>query len=208
LGAENLPIKTNLKGLSGLSALTGKANFDISEWMLLKLTEAGGCRPFAIAMLCKTGVARKALEYYWSRGISPHESALYRIDALKWFGAAVDACLFVANFGTDHSADKSALLYDSIDNKKLITRFGLVDGEMVSSADDYRQLKHLAGVNYYRWRSGVKHDLARVMELEIVSGGLQNGFGVTVDVEETHLYPCSKQPRSRKASPYRKSMCW
>src|SRR5262249_54017823 len=85
LGADNLPEKTNLKRLSGLSARTGKANFDISEWMLLKLAEAAKGRDHVIAMLCKTGVARKALEYFWKRGLSPVTSALYRINAMEWF---------------------------------------------------------------------------------------------------------------------------
>lgn len=33
--------------------------------MLLKLAYAAAGAPFTFAMLCKTGVARKALEYYW-----------------------------------------------------------------------------------------------------------------------------------------------
>jgi hypothetical protein len=192
LGADNLPQKTNVKGLSGLNALTGKANFDISEWMLLKLAEAGGRRPFAIAMLCKTGVARKALEYYWKRDRAPHSSALYRINAQEWFDAAVDACLFLAEFTPGQPTDKSAALYDALETETCLNRFGMVDGEMVSDIDGYRQLKHLSGVNYYRWRSGVKHDLARVMELEVVDGKLYNGFGAPVDLEAIHLYPLLK----------------
>ncbi|HZP80561.1 MAG TPA: class I SAM-dependent methyltransferase [Chthonomonadaceae bacterium] len=192
LGAGNLPEKSNLKRLNGLDARTGKANFDISEWMLLKLAEAARGRPFTLAMLCKTGVARKALEYYWHNGLAPAESALYRIPAVEWFGASVDACLFFARFRAELVTDKSARLYSALDSAMPLTRFGLVDGEMVADVDAYRELKSLRGVNYYRWRSGIKHDLAKVMELDIVNGSLRNGFGVEVDVEETHLYPLLK----------------
>lgn len=177
LGADNLPAKANIKGLTGLNARTGKANFDISEWMLLKLAHASQHQPFTLAMLCKTGVARKALEYCWKRGMTPCESALYRIDALQWFGAAVDACLFYARFVPGSASDTSALLYDGLDSEQPLSRFGLEDGELVSNLDAYRPLKHLCGVNYTRWRSGVKHDLAKVMELDCIGGELRNGLG-------------------------------
>jgi hypothetical protein len=192
LGADNLPEKSNLKRLSGLNARTGKANFDISEWMLLKLAEAARNHPFSIAMLCKTGVARKALEYYWKNDLAPAESALYPINALAWFEASVDACLFFARFCPGSASEKSALLYSALESEIPSARFGLVEGEMVSNVDAYRQWKHLSGVNYYRWRSGIKHDLTKVMELHLIDGRLQNGFGVPVDVEETHLYPLLK----------------
>lgn len=40
LGSKNLPSKTNFQGLRGMDARTGKANFDIAEWMLIRLMEA------------------------------------------------------------------------------------------------------------------------------------------------------------------------
>ena len=40
INGKNLPEKSNFQGQSGLDAMTGKANFDISEWMLVKLAEA------------------------------------------------------------------------------------------------------------------------------------------------------------------------
>jgi methylase of polypeptide subunit release factors len=37
LGSSNLPEKSNFQGHVGLDAITGKSNFDISEWMLIRL---------------------------------------------------------------------------------------------------------------------------------------------------------------------------
>ena len=37
IGSSNLPQKSNFQNYNGLEALTGKSNFDISEWMLIKL---------------------------------------------------------------------------------------------------------------------------------------------------------------------------
>ena len=74
LGGANLPKKSNVDGLRGIDALTGSANFDISEWMIREnfrwLKDRGG----AIAVLCKTSVARKVLARVWAEGI-PIESA-------------------------------------------------------------------------------------------------------------------------------------
>ena len=192
LGADNLPEKSNLKRLGGLSARTGKANFDISEWMLIKLAEAAKGRPFSLAMLCKTSVARKALEHYWKSNNVPAKSALYHIDAVEWFGASVDACLFFAEFNQEVATEKTAAVYDALDSANPRTHFGMVEGEMVADVEDYEGLKHLSGVNYYRWRSGIKHDLAKVMELRLVNDTLINGFGAEVDVEETYFYPLLK----------------
>ncbi len=158
IGSENLPEKTNLKKLSGLNALTGKANFDISEWMILKLAEAVREHSFDIAILCKTGVARKALEYFWKHEYPVVASALYRIDALKWFETSVDACLFYPSFERGKMCNKKSEMYDSLDSLEHVSSFGIVDGKMASNVLDYEKLKRFSGINYYRWWSRIKHD--------------------------------------------------
>ena len=65
IGGSNLPVKANFQGMRGLEARTGKANFDISEWMLIRLVEAIRPRASVLAMLCKTATARKFLRYAW-----------------------------------------------------------------------------------------------------------------------------------------------
>src|ERR1700691_1994399 len=40
MGSSNIPTKRNFKGLNGLDARTGKSNFDVSEWMILRLLRA------------------------------------------------------------------------------------------------------------------------------------------------------------------------
>ncbi|NLS95766.1 MAG: SAM-dependent DNA methyltransferase [Planctomycetaceae bacterium] len=61
LGSSNLPEKSNFHRYAGLDAITGKSNFDISEWMLIQLLECLDGRRATLAMLCKTAVARKVL---------------------------------------------------------------------------------------------------------------------------------------------------
>lgn len=81
IGGRNLPEKSNFQGHGGFAAKTGKANFDISEWMLIKLLEALQGRRAAIAMLCKTATARKVLRHAWLNGLDVGPSSLHLIDA-------------------------------------------------------------------------------------------------------------------------------
>jgi hypothetical protein len=192
IGADNLPEKSNLKGLSGLNARTGKANFDISEWMLLRLFEALSEQNYSLGMLCKTGVARKVLEHGWRNGKAFQDAAIYRIDTASWFGAAVDACLFTANSVTGLSTEQIAHYYASLSAPIPDSRFGLQEGQLVANIEDYRNYRYLNGISHYRWRSGVKHDLAKVMELSIRNSGIENGFGEMVDLEERYKFPLLK----------------
>lgn len=97
LGSSNLPKKTNIHGHRGLDALTGKGNFDISEWMLLRALEwIEGCEA-SLAILCKVAVVRRALRHAWSHGYRLRRAEVRRFDAVKHFGASVDACLFMVS---------------------------------------------------------------------------------------------------------------
>jgi methylase of polypeptide subunit release factors len=99
LGGSNVPEKSNFQKHNGLDAITGKANFDISEWMLIKLADALSGRDAVLAMLVKTVVARKLLYHLWRNGRSLSDASLFRIDAAAHFDAAVDASLIVLKFG-------------------------------------------------------------------------------------------------------------
>ena len=56
LGSSNLPEKSNFQGHSGIEALMGKSNFDISEWMLLRALEWIEGQDATLAILCKVAV--------------------------------------------------------------------------------------------------------------------------------------------------------
>lgn len=63
LGGTNLPPKSNLHRLLGFEAITGKGNFDISEWIIFRLLEAFQNRSAVLAMKCQTAVARRVIAY-------------------------------------------------------------------------------------------------------------------------------------------------
>lgn len=191
LGSSNLPVKSNFQNRRGFDAITGKSNFDISEWMLIKELEWINGREATLAMLCKTTVARKALHQAWKNGLHLKRSDIYLIDASKYFGAAVDACLLVVMGGLGNE-NFDCQVHDSIEAESSINVFGYRDKRLVSNVTIFDRWKHLEGEERYKWRSGIKHDCARVMEFREENGRYRNGFGELVDLEVDYLYPMLK----------------
>lgn len=165
--AERSPVRQN-PGLRGIEALTGSGGFDVADWMIRRLQEA---RPDAvIAMLCKLSVARNLLrDGYRVREVWP-------VDARRWFGVSVEAGLLVL--------DPAAPIGRCQVGGRV---WGVVDGVLVDDLEAWERSRHLIGRGP-TWRSGVKHDAARV--LEILAG--RNGLGEEVDVEEEALWPYLK----------------
>jgi hypothetical protein len=191
LGGANLPAKSNFQGRSGLDALTGKSNFDISEWMLIRLLEAMQGRTATLAMLCKTAVARKILLHGWKHDLISY-ATIRLIDAQKHFNAAVEACLLTCVTGSTPAPEASAEVFPSLAANTSDRSIALRNGSLVSDATGYDATKQFAGSSPFRWRSGIKHDCAKVMELTRVRNRFQNGYGELVELEENYVYPLLK----------------
>jgi hypothetical protein len=191
LNGANVPAKQNFQGFRGIEARTGKSNFDISEWMLIQLVKALRGRPATIAMLCKTGIARKLLRFAWQNDGRIASASLHRIDAKKYFGASVDACLLLIQTGSAGLTE--APVFESLGAKTPSKVLGLAGQDLVSDIRIYRKLKHLEGLSPYQWRSGVKHDCSSVMELWRGDRNfLENKLGEEVELESDYLFPLLK----------------
>jgi hypothetical protein len=194
LASGNVPQKSNFQRHAGLDAITGKSNFDISEWMLIRLLEALHGRCGTLAMLCKTAVARKLLLHAWNHDLSLSAATLYGIDATRHFNANVAACLLVCDFQPG-SRQQRAGVFPELAALQPSSELGWRGGRVVAQVDTFDRWSHLAADGTdrtYVWRSGVKHDAARVMELRAVAGRWYNKLGQCVDLEPTYLYPLLK----------------
>jgi len=120
-----------------------------------------------------------------------HESSVHAIDAARYFGVSVDACLFVTHTGVG-GVDRKATIYRDLSFDSRAQAFGMANGEIVSDLAAFSELRDLDGVEYRRWRSGVKHDAAKIMELERVPTGYRNGLGETWELEPDFVYPLLK----------------
>ncbi|MFQ5717396.1 MAG: N-6 DNA methylase, partial [Nitrospinales bacterium] len=191
LGSSNLPKKDNFRKYRGLDAMTGKSNFDISEWMLIRLLETLNGKPATLATLCKTSVARKVLAHAWKNEIGLDSSHIYPIDASEHFGASVNACFLVCHLSPS-GCNRDGSLYENISKREALHTIGFREGALVADIGLYDRWKHLQGKAIYKWRSGIKHDCSRVMELRKEGRYYRNGFGKTVELEERCLFPALK----------------
>ncbi len=170
--------------------MTGSSNFDLAEHILIKIaTELVDQFP-SIAMLCKSAVARNVLRFAGASSLPVVEAYVRRIDARKWFGAAVDACLFYMEIGKGPKATEARVYPDLFSRepesaigfgKKSLSGVGLFNG--TKEMDAHRSLT---------WRQGIKHDAASVMELVTFRGTLRNRLEEEVDVEPDYVYPLLK----------------
>ena len=191
LGSGNLPPKQNLPGRSGLEGLTGKSNFDVSEWMIGRLLEAAAGRRATLAMLCKTAVARRVLARAWETALPLASCEIRPIDAARHFGVRVDACLLICRSAAGATGVAECRVTDDLETSPGPRAFGWRDGRLVADVAAYERVKPLLG-GQARWRSGVKHDCSAVFEFRDEHGQLVNGLDEVVDLEPDYLYPLLK----------------
>lgn len=200
LSGTNLPVKSNIYGFKGFDALTGKSNFDISQWMLLHLLEWLSGRSAVLAMLCKTAVARKVLQQAWKWNFQTKKSVIYSIDAVEHFGASVDACLLVCVL-EPRANKKECAVYAHLASHTPDSVFALHNGRLVANVHGIALYDRMCGRSPLKWRSGVKHDCSRIMELRPKGKGIyENGLGDSIKLEPTYLFPMLKSSELAKGN--------
>jgi hypothetical protein len=192
LGSENLPHKSNIKKLRGMEARTGGSNFDIAEYIWLKLIEELASEQPTIALLCKISVARNVLQFAFDAHLPITHASIHMIDAKKWFGAVVEACLFCVQIGPGERRYE-AEVYQNLRASEPDFTTGIVEKRLVADMNGYKQVAATDGFCPVTWRQGLKHDAASVMELIYDSfKKLRNKLGDNVIIEPEFLYPLLK----------------
>jgi hypothetical protein len=190
-GGTNLPSKQTQQGFNGLEAMTGKSNFDLSEAILQRLLDQISRTKNTLAMIVKTAVARKLLQYASRQRLGICNAAMYAIDAKREFGAAVDACVFYCD-GTTETPDYTTQIFQDLNAKHPSHSIGFEGSQLIADTHAHARAKEFIGPSPIEWRSGIKHDAAKVMELWTNGDHLENGLGERVDLETTHLFPMFK----------------
>lgn len=191
LNSINLPEKSNFQNHKGIDAITGSGNFDISEWMLLRHIELlSNHNQGSIAFLCKYSVARKVMRQICKDNKSSFSGYIYAIDAKLHFNAAVEACLFVL---IKEKSNTDCEIYDSLDSLIPSYVIGERDGYIVKNVSLYEKWREFNKTDSaYVWRSGIKHDCSKIMELQPSEDGYENGFGEILTCEDDYIYPLFK----------------
>lgn len=186
----NLPEKENFKRLSGTDAITGASNFDICEYIILKLIEKSINKKVAIAMLCKTSVARNVLLELDRNDTCIDSVKMYNFNSSKVFGISAPACLLFIKMSTTNVKCRDCEVYD-IDNPDVIKGHIMFEkGRLSNSNEDVADLEGTCSIE---WRQGVKHDCAGVMELEKKGDNCyRNKNKEEIELEETLVFPLMK----------------
>ena len=185
LNSKNLPKKSNFKNAKGIDAITGKANFDIGEFISFKMLDLFSNENGHFAFLIKNSVIKNIVFDQRKKEYPISDIEKHVINAKKEFDAAVDASLFVCKFNsTPEFTAKEFDFYTS----NLRVCLGWVNNKFASDIDKYKKYQHLDGICPFEWRQGIKHDCAKIMELERIDGGFRNALGEEFELEEDLIY--------------------
>lgn len=200
LSSTNVPIKGNFRKAKGIDAMTGKGNFDIGETVFLQMLDLMGHIKGTIALLLKNSVIKNIIHSQKYDRLSISNIQQHKIDAIREFGAAVAASLFIAK--SAQKPETQCHVFDFYTQEHSHT-YGWVQDKFVSNTYTYEYYKNLDGNCPLVWRSGVKHDCSKVMELKKNSVGYYNALGHHVDIEEDLIYPLVKSSdiNANKAEP-------
>lgn len=191
LSSSNIPKKTNIKGLTGIDAKLGKSNFDIAEYIMIKLLDLiNNSGKGTLAMLCKNQTAKNIVEWAFHSSWNITTMKLFNFDAKKEFDVATEASLFMVRIG-EEDKDKTLTCdaYNLNNPTEKLRTFGWVEDKFVSDVEGYNQASEFDNISPLTWRSGVKHDSSKIFELSIdKDGNLINGFKEVLDLEDTLVY--------------------
>lgn len=186
----NLPTKGNIKKAKGIDAITGKGNFDIAESVCYKIMEAfAGEGHTQIALLVKNSVVRNIVYRQHTNPLYVAGMRQLNFDAKKEFNVSVAASLFHCVISREHEHVCEVLDFYT---RKKSHSFGWVENAFTSNVDEYNETKMLDGESQLVWRSGIKHDCSKVMELSYMDGQYINGLNEVVDIESSSIFPLLK----------------
>lgn len=189
MGGSNVPRKSNFRKLGGMDAITGKSNFDVSECICRQMIGLLEGERGYLALLLKNSVARGIVYGQGNEGLPIANLCQYGIDSRKEFGVSVGASLLCIGMGHGHA--RSCKVKDFYTNADVV-EYGWIGDRFVADIDAYQKYKRIDGRSPLVWRSGIKHDCVKVMELSLEGRGYVNGFNEEVDIEDDLVYPLLK----------------
>ena len=208
LNSINIPEKSNFKKHKGLDAITGKANFDVSEYIIIKLIEMlNYIGKGTIAILCKNSVTKNIVHSLPSNEWNITTLEQYNFSAKEEFNVNTEASLFLIKVGEKNKNSVEACdIYKLSDPLKKIKTYGWVKDKFVSNVENYQNDSLLDNKSSLVWRSGVKHDSSKIMELKVTPDyKLENGLKEIVQVEEDLIFNLLKSSDLKGGTPSEKT---
>lgn len=191
----NLPQKINFKGLRGIDALMGSSNFDICEYIILRLLDEYKYTNSTICMLCKTSVARNIILEMSRKNITYSRIEILNFNSYKIFKISAAACILLIKLSSHGEANRNIICEVKNFTDKSIIDTLIVNNETIKTT---RSKIDLEGNCQLVWRQGVKHDCGKVMELDSKGGELVTKSKVTINIEDGLVFPLVKSSHFKK----------
>jgi hypothetical protein len=195
INSKNLPTKSKFRNEMSIDARMRKNNFDISEYIILKIIDEFKDTTSTIAFLCKTTIPRNVfieldrnnIEYSFIKQLNFNSFESFNIDA--------DTCLFIIQFGGTPLKNKTCEVADISNPSEILHKFGFKEDKFYLDMDN---IQDIDGKCQMEWRLGVKHSCAGVMELICENNQLKNKNGENVSIENNLIYPLLKSGDLKK----------
>lgn len=195
LNSSNIPVKSNFKKLNGLDAITGKGNFDITEYIIIMLLSNFQDYNTTLALLCKNSVAQNIIKDSKNLKLKIKNIKIVEFNANKVFDIACDAVLLYIETG--EPCFDTCKIY-SITNNKEIKTIGWYNNKFISNIEKYKKYMQFDGKCQFMWRQGLKHDCAKIFELTYKNNKFFNGNNNSIDIENDYIYPLFKSSDLKK----------
>lgn len=191
ISGNNIPLKNNFKHQKGIEAITGKGNFDISESICYQLVDLLAMEEAHLVLILKNSIIKNIVYRSLPGRLPIAAMQQYNINAKKEFDVSVAAAVFCCKIAKENIKKEKCIAFDFYTQQELY-RYGWLGHNFVANIDLYQSTKDIDGLSPIEWRSGVKHDCAKVMELTYNGQNYVNGYGNIVDIEEECIYPLLK----------------
>lgn len=188
INSQNLPPKTNFKQNKGLDSITGKANFDIAESIIIDLLRNFDKCSGKMALLVKNSVIKNIIYSLPKLRLLINGMQKQNIDSRKEFGVNVDASLFLCTLNSETGyICKESDFYSS----EIKGYFGWKNNRFMSDIS-YAEEYDIDGISQLVWRQGVKHDCAKIMEITREGNFYKNKLSESFIIEEDLVFPLLK----------------
>ena len=184
---SNISINPNFKNLKNNDIKLDNANFDISEYIILKIINEFKNTRTTMAFLCEKTVPRNIFIELIKNNIKYSFIKQINFNSYKKFNLETETCLFIIQFGETIMKNKTCEVCDISNPSKVLYKFGFLSREFY--IDTISQIDEKFS---FEWKQGVKHDCAKIIELTLENNQLVNKNNYPVNIENLLVYPLLK----------------
>lgn len=182
-------INSDIQNSSSFGELFYSNTLDISESIILKIINEFKNSSSTIVFLCKRIVSRNIFIKLIKNNIPYSFIKQINFNSYDILEINEECCLFIIQFGGTRLTNKTCEVADINNPSQYLYKFGFISNEFHYIIDNIPKIE---GKCQMDWKSGVKHDCGKIMELTHKNKQLVNMKNEKVSIENTLIYPLLK----------------